>query len=100
MSLWRCSNEPSLDLPVFAKIPEDGKKFPYTGCPAGCANCGEKNFFHHCKQCGGYISGRPLETKIDAVSDNGARQKGTLYFCRRCGREISFIGSIFNPQPT
>lgn len=44
-------------------------------------------FKHHCPHCGGWIDGQYN------VEQDGVRQ-GLSYSCRRCGREIAFVGAV------
>lgn len=54
---------------------------------------GKFHNFHHCKKCGGWIEGTANAHRVNTLdSSHLAGRSGTEYHCRRCGREIGFVG--------
>ena len=46
---------------------------------------------HECRYCGGWIEGIANSYHENTLAPLAGR-KGTVEYCRRCGREISFFG--------
>jgi hypothetical protein len=75
-------------LEVHQEIPQGLMDWGYHR--AGFVN-GQYFQFHECKKCGGWITGRPAEYRIDTLGPLCGR-KGIEYYCRRCGYQIGFDG--------
>lgn len=77
-------------LPVLAELPPEIKSH---GVRAD-GMVGERYLhFHLCKRCGGWVEGQPVSRRVDDLGMMVGR-RGTQHHCRRCGREIGFVGMM------
>jgi hypothetical protein len=49
--------------------------------------------YHYCHRCGGWVPGEPYTSEVSNLGPLSGR-KGTEYYCRRCGKEIGFVGMV------
>ncbi len=53
----------------------------------------DKGVYTYCPWCKGWIEGFPIQEHEDTMGPLSGRC-GTVSYCRRCGHEIDFFGSI------
>lgn len=59
----------------------------------GTAADGVYHMFHYCARCGGWIEGNANTYHENTHMPHMlAGRKGETYYCKRCGREIAFVG--------
>ena len=49
--------------------------------------------FYECYWCRGWIEGEPMQENVDTIAPLSGR-RGTVSYCRRCGKEIGFFGMM------
>lgn len=85
-------------LEIFPEVPHDGIEVSHMGHTKNYNKLRENpellhNPFYFCRACSGYIQGKPAPITEDTMRPLAGRQ-GCSYRCRRCGRELCFVGAI------
>ena len=51
--------------------------------------------YYHCPHCEGWIAGEPNQYHENTlVAGQLGGRSGDVYYCRRCGHEIGFVGMV------
>lgn len=97
--MWIGRHRGHLSLGVLQTLPDGFTEHPllFIGSSdlreASRYNDGHLEFYHWCSHCKGWIAGTYEEHEVcDWHPSRLAGRMGTVYACRRCGRELFFTG--------